>query len=128
MRLKNLSLVYGARIYKALSDESRIRILNLLQHHDELCISDIEQILDFTQTKTSRHLNYLKNAGIVNARKSDQWVFYKIKEEVQDIVSQSLEYMSKDHVLNNDIQTFEVMLSNRELAAYKQHKHSFLNN
>jgi DNA-binding transcriptional ArsR family regulator len=126
MRLKNLSLTYGTRICKALSDDSRIRILNLLQHHEELCISDIEQILDFTQTKTSRHLNYLKNSGIVNPRKSDQWVFYRIKEEVQDIINQIVGYMDRDHVLKEDIQTLEVMLSNRELAAYKNQRERYV--
>ena len=119
MRLKNLSLPYGARIYKALSDESRIRIINLLHHHRELCISDLEQVLDFTQTKTSRHLSFLRNAGIVNARKSEQWVFYSIKEEVYDILAQTLGYLNKDQTLGRDIETFDIMYSNRELAAFR---------
>ncbi len=109
MRLKNLSLPYGSALLKALSDEARIRILNLLLHHDELCISDMEQILDFTQTKTSRHINYLKNAGIVSARKADQWVFYHIKDEVEDIITSILTYVEKDQALKHDIETFHAM-------------------
>lgn len=123
MKLKNLSLSYSTRIFKALAEEPRVRILNLLQHHEEMCISDIEQILDFTQTKTSRHMSYLKNAGIVGFRKYDQWIFYYIQEEVQDLLGQIWNYIEKDHILKKDIDVFEVMFSNRELAAYR-HNHS----
>jgi len=121
MKLKNLSLSYSVRIFKALSEDSRVRILNLLLHHGEMCISDIEQILDFTQAKTSRHMTYLKNAGIVGYRKSDQWIFYYIQEEVMGIFNQIWTYIEKDGTLLKDIQIFDVMFSNRELAAFKQH-------
>lgn len=120
MKLKNLSLTYSTRIFKALSEEPRVRILNLLQHHGEMCISDIEQILDYTQTKTSRHMSYLKNAGIVGARKSDQWIFYYIQDEVQSLLGQIWNYIEKDQLLNKDIEVFSVMYSNRELAVFKQ--------
>ncbi|MCK5208449.1 MAG: helix-turn-helix transcriptional regulator [Cyclobacteriaceae bacterium] len=122
MKLKNLSLAYSAKIFKALSEEPRVRILNLLQNHSEMCISDIEQILDYTQTKTSRHMSYLKNAGIVGARKSDQWIFYYIQDEVQGLLGQIWNYVEKDHILGKDIEVFEVMYSNRELAAFKHKK------
>ncbi|MBY0424376.1 MAG: metalloregulator ArsR/SmtB family transcription factor, partial [Cytophagales bacterium] len=85
MRLKNFSLSLGNQIFKSFSDESRVRIMYLLFQNQEMCISDLELILDFTQTKTSRHLIYLKNAGLVSYRKFDQWVFYSIKEEISDI-------------------------------------------
>ena len=122
MKLKNLSLSYSTKIFKALSEEPRVRILNLLQNHGEMCISDIEQILDYTQTKTSRHMAYLKNAGIVGYRKSDQWVFYFIQDEVQGILTQIWKYIEKDHMLTKDIEVFEVMYSNRELAAFRHNQ------
>lgn len=117
MRLKNFNLPFGVQVFKSLSDESRIRILHLLIHNKELCISDLEQILGFTQTKTSRHLTYLRNAGIVQARKVDQWVFYGIKEEGLDILNQIFNYLKKDSVLNEDMETYRALDSNRELAA-----------
>jgi ArsR family transcriptional regulator len=120
MKLKKLSLTYSTRIFKALSEEPRVRILNLLQNHREMCISDIEQILDYTQTKTSRHMSYLKNAGIVGARKSDQWIFYYIQDEVQGLLGQIWSYIEQDQALSKDIEVFEVMFSNRELAAFRQ--------
>ena len=63
MRLKNFNLLLGSQIFKACADESRLRILNLIFSNGEMCITDLEQILEFTQAKTSRHLIYLKNAG-----------------------------------------------------------------
>ena len=120
MKLKNLSLSYSTRIFKALSEEPRVRILNLLQYHGELCNSDIEQILDFTQTKTSRHMSYLKNAGIVGFRKYDQWIFYYIQDEVLGLLGQIWSYIEKDQLLRKDIEVFDVMYSNRELTAFRR--------
>ena len=119
MRLKNFSLSTGTKIFKALSDDSRLRILFLLLENKQMCITDLELILDFTQTKTSRHLTYLKNSGIVNAKKIDQWVFYYIKDEVYDITNQMLSFLKKDLDLKKDQETYKVLYSNRELALYK---------
>ena len=119
MRVKNFNLSSGTQIFKSLSDEARVRILNLLFHCGDLCISDLEQILNFTQTKTSRHLIYLKNAGIVSFRKTDQWVFYAVKEEVTEFVNRIFEYVRKDQTLQNDIGVFHTLQSNRELASSK---------
>lgn len=119
LRLKNLSLSFGAGMFKAMSDESRVRILNIMIENEMVCVSDLELVLDFTQTKTSRHMTYLKNAGLVVSTKLDQWIFYKIKDEVYEIVSQVLSYLKKDQTLQRDLQTYQVMYSNRELAAYR---------
>jgi len=116
MRLKNFNLQIGSQLMKALGEESRLRILNLLLHHGAMATSDLEFILDFTQTKTSRHIAYLKNAGILSARKKDQWVLYTIKEEVVDIISQILSFVEKDNQLVEDINTYNTLYSNRELA------------
>lgn len=119
MKLKNFSLQYGSQIFKSFSDEARIRILFLLFKKNELCISDLEHILDFTQTKTSRHITYLKNAGLLGSRKQDQWVFYYLKEEVLEIIEQIFEFLKKDITLKNDLETFDVLNSNRELSINK---------
>lgn len=91
----------------------------MLFHRKEACISDLEHILEFTQTKTSRHIAYLKNAGLVNSRKADQFIFYYIKEEVYDIVSQMFTFLNKDMQLQKDLEAYDVMFSNRELSANK---------
>lgn len=119
MRLKNFSLTYGTQIFKAFSDESRVRIMHLLYQNSEMCISDLELALDFTQTKTSRHITYLKNSGLLNYRKQDLYVFYFIKEEVYDIVRQIIKFLEKDQQLKQDQEVYNILFSNRELAANK---------
>src|SRR5690606_25671655 len=96
MRLKHFNIDLGAQIFLACSDTSRLRILNLIMNNGEMCISDLERILDFTQTKTSRHLVYLKNSDILSIRKFNQWVFYQLKDEVHDIIKQILQFISRD--------------------------------
>ena len=119
MRLKNISLSYGMRIFKALSEEPRVRILHLLQQNKELSISDLEHILDFTQTKTRRHLIYLKNSGLVGSRRVDQWIFYYILEEAQEIIQQIFKFIQKDANLIKDQEVYQILHSNRELAINK---------
>lgn len=116
MRLKNFNLQIGSQLMKALGDEARLRILNLLQNAGELPTSDLEFILDFTQSKTSRHLAYLRNSGILVTRKKDQWVVYSLKEEVEEIISRILAFVEKDKQLKEDLNTYHTLYSNRELA------------
>ncbi len=66
------------RVFKALSDEARLRILNLIFRTGEICVCDIEAITGFTQTKTSRHLAYLRNAGLVDSRQQGLWMLYSL--------------------------------------------------
>jgi len=119
MRLKHFSVAFGQQLFKAFGDESRVRILHLLWRNQEMCISDLEQVLDFTQTKTSRQLLYLKNAGLVNFRRLDNWMFYFIQGEGTELVQQLLGYMERDPQLVRDQQIYQTLWSNRELAAYK---------
>ena len=67
-----------APVFKALSDDSRLRIINLLFYSGELCVCDIEEVMGFTQTKVSRHLAYLRKAGLVDDRKKGLWMLYSI--------------------------------------------------
>ncbi len=119
MRLKHFNIEPGAQIFLACSDTSRLRILNLIFMNGEMCITDLERILEFTQTKTSRHLVYLKNSGILSSRKLNQWAFYQIKDEAYEIVKQILQFLMRDPILNQDQQLFKTLYTNRELALYK---------
>ena len=121
MRLKHFNLQLGTQILKSFSDESRIRIMHLLYKNKEMCISDIEMVLDFTQTKTSRHLIYLKNAGLVSFRRVDQWTYYSIKEEVADFVEYLYSYLDKDTQLEKDLETYKTLYNNAQLAVCKLH-------
>ena len=119
MRLKHFNIDLGAQIFLACSDTSRLRILNLIMTNGEMCITDLERILEFTQTKTSRHLIYLKNSGILTSRKYNQWVFYQIKDEVFDIIKQMIQFLSRDTMLQKDQQIYQTLFTNRELALNK---------
>ncbi len=119
MKLKHFNLTFGTQIFKSFSDDSRTRILHLLFHTDELTISDLVTILDFTQTKTSRHMSFLKNAGMVTSRNQDQWVFYSIREESYNMVKQIFGFLEKDPILLEDLKTYGTLKSNRELAINK---------
>jgi ArsR family transcriptional regulator len=66
-------------IFKALSEETRLRILKLLEH-GELCVCDIVASLDTIQPKISFHLAVLKEAGLIKDRKQGKWVHYKIDD------------------------------------------------
>ena len=67
-----------ARLFKALADETRLRILTLLLAEGELCVCDIMASLRLPQSTASRHLAYLKNAGWVDDRREGLWVYYSI--------------------------------------------------
>jgi DNA-binding transcriptional ArsR family regulator len=92
-----------------------------------MCTTDLEQVLDFTQTKTSRHLAYLRNAGLVAPRKLDQWVYYSLKEEAGDFVQQIYSYLERDAMLQKDQEIYQILFSNRELAINKIHTRRWTN-
>ena len=93
-----------------------------------MCITDLELILGYTQAKTSRHIGYLKNAGLISPRKEDQWVFYQIKEEVLPFLDQVYPFMAKDNSLQQDADTYDILNSNRELSKNKLEQKAYLQN
>lgn len=68
-----------APIFKALSDETRLRIIKLLEQ-GELCVCDITAALDMVQPKVSFHLSALKEAGLIKDRKQGKWIHYSLNE------------------------------------------------
>lgn len=67
-----------AAVFKGLSDPTRVAILSLLLLQDEMCVCDIEHVLGVTQSRSSRHLRYLANAGLVAAKRVGPWMHYRI--------------------------------------------------
>lgn len=72
----NLELI---QMIKALADETRMRVLNLLKE-GELCVCELEILLNISQSNASRHLNKLTTAKILDYYKIAQYVYYKINE------------------------------------------------
>lgn len=65
------------RFFQALGDNTRLRLLNLMEDQ-EICVCYFVEILEQSQPKISRHLAYLRNAGIVEARRDGKWMHYRI--------------------------------------------------
>jgi ArsR family transcriptional regulator len=66
-----------ALLFAALSDRTRLRLLNLMDRR-EVCVCDFVEILGQSQPKISRHLAYLRRAGVVAARREGKWMHYRI--------------------------------------------------
>ncbi len=72
------------KFFKAFSDPTRLMILALLIWGKELCVCDLEGILELSQSKTSRHLRYLLNSGIVTDQRKDRWVYYSLDKNIDE--------------------------------------------
>lgn len=68
------------KIFRAFADETRLRILHLLKRRGELCVCELIDVLRMGQSKVSRHLAYLKKAGLVTDRKDGLWSYYSLAE------------------------------------------------
>nr|WP_277995532.1 metalloregulator ArsR/SmtB family transcription factor [Desulfitibacter alkalitolerans] len=94
------------QIIKALADETRLRILNLL-NQEKLCVCELEYLLEINQSNASRHLNKLWMLKIITNEKKAQWVFYKINKntlETYPFLKQLLnKELGKDGQLQRDI-------------------------
>lgn len=84
-------------IFKALSEEPRLRILNLLLTRGELCVCDIMASLELPQSTASRHLAYLKKTGWVDDRREGVWIHYSISKST-NALRQELAPLLKRHL------------------------------
>jgi ArsR family transcriptional regulator len=104
-------------ITKALSDENRVRILMALHFHDELCVCNINEMLELAPSTVSKHLFLLKNARLVKARKDGRWMHYRLNrdQDASEITTQALEWIihsvSNEPVVKADREKLEHLLS-----------------
>lgn len=85
-----------AQKFKALSDETRLRILALLIN-GEMCVCDLMAILDLPQSTVSRHLAYMRNAGVVEDRRQGIWMYYRLLDG-EDAFSLELRHLLERHL------------------------------
>jgi len=90
------------RAFKALGDETRIRLIKLLEQR-ELCVCELMQALNMTQSRVSRNLGILKNAGFVKDRRDGLWVHYSINYEDAPLIVQKLLSILKESSNNDPI-------------------------
>jgi ArsR family transcriptional regulator len=91
--------------FAALADPTRLRLLHLLQA-GEICVCFLQEVLQTNQPKISRHLAYLKRAGLVDARRDGKWMHYKIKKqsaEVTRILNEALRQVAREPEARRDM-------------------------
>ena len=97
-------------LFRALADRTRLRILNLMRDQ-EVCVCYFVEILKTSQPKISRHLAYLRRAGIVAARRSGTWMHYRIavpkEAAAAEILREVLQALAEDREMRNDLVRLE---------------------
>lgn len=93
------------RFFQALGDNTRLRLLNLMGDQ-EVCVCYFVEILGQPQPKISRHLAYLRSAGIVNARRAGKWMHYRIVMPphigAAQVLRQTLTWLRDDRTMRAD--------------------------
>ncbi len=91
---------------KALSDETRLRILNLLLER-ECCVCEVMQALDVSQTRASRNLNILYDAGFLKVRRDGLWALYSIDRERTELYYADLVEAVRKGLEGNELVTLD---------------------
>lgn len=104
-----------ASYFKGLADENRLRILNLL-FHGELCGCDIQHVIGASQSTVSRHLSYLKNAGLVLDRRAGYRVYYRLVQTENEEITELFQYLAQafasDKKLKADMKSLRDAIKN----------------
>lgn len=103
------------RVFKALADTTRIRIIKMLQGK-KLCVCELQEILGIAQSSVSHHLKILEDAGLVEHEKYGQWVNYKIAAE-NDALPENTYAHTMLHHLNSWIENNPQVQKDRGLMA-----------
>ncbi len=97
-------------LFLALADKTRLRLLNLMREN-EVCVYYLTEVLGESQPKISRHLAYLRNAGLVSARREGKWMNYKIdfpeKPPAAELLQTTLRWLKSQHEMREDYDKLE---------------------
>jgi len=96
--------------FMAFADKTRLRLLNLMRE-DEICVCFFTEVLEESQPKISRHLAYLRNAGIVEARRDGKWMHYRIIKPgnpfAARVLGYTLHWLESQDTMRKDYQKLE---------------------
>ncbi len=99
------TLVKMENLFMALADKTRLRLLNLMRE-DEICVCFFVEVLGESQPKISRHLAYLRNAGIVETRRDGKWMHYRIAEpensNAAEILRDTLDWLGSQEKMQSE--------------------------
>jgi ArsR family transcriptional regulator len=91
-----------AKLFKALSDETRIRILKVLLER-ECCVCEVMQALNISQSRASRNLGILEDAGFIKSRRDGLWIVYSIDEQKMNSYAAPLIELLRGSLVNEEI-------------------------
>lgn len=105
--MRNDFLEQMETFFLALADKTRLRLLNLMRD-EEVCVCFFTEVLGESQPKISRHLAYLRNAGIVEARRNGKWMNYRILRPENDraamVLEDTLNWLASEKEMQEDYQ------------------------
>jgi ArsR family transcriptional regulator len=111
-------------LFQALADRTRLRVLNLLAG-GEICVCYFVEILGESQPKVSRHLAYLRRAGLVDARRDGKWMHYRLVRpsdaQVARVLETTIESLANDKQMQRDRVALERVCCALRLPAPLQH-------
>ncbi|MBC3766218.1 metalloregulator ArsR/SmtB family transcription factor [Neptunicella marina] len=84
-------------LFKLLADDTRLKSMLLVASKGQLCVCDLQNALDISQPKVSRHLADLRKAGLLQDERRGKWVYYQLASDMPDWVNQLL-----SHTLNHN--------------------------
>jgi ArsR family transcriptional regulator len=98
-------------LFLALADKTRLRLLNLMRDN-EVCVCFFTEVLGESQPKVSRHLSYLRNAGIVSARRDGKWIHYRIEQPKDSfaalVLRDTLQWLASQAEMRNDYEKLAI--------------------
>ncbi len=90
------------KLFKALGDPNRIRIIKMLEERD-LCVCEVREILDLSNSTVSKHLSILHDAGLITQTKEGKWVNYGLNSKSDIDMVRSVISMLKSSLLDDDV-------------------------
>lgn len=111
-------LAYMESFFMALADKTRLRLLNLMRN-EEVCVCFFTEVLGDSQPKISRHLAYLRNSGIVKARRDGKWMHYSIvvpeSEGGRQVLAEVLEWLDSQPEMRAERQRYKTVCCTPEM-------------
>lgn len=104
-----------ASLFKSLSEPVRLRIMSLLLEQGELCVCELVDTLNLSQSVVSRHLAYLRNNQLVTAKREGAWMYYKINENTGVDMSALFQFLTQCAQSNQEMQSDRASLNQNKI-------------
>lgn len=98
-------------LFKVLSDETRVRIINLVYKHD-LCVCELVEILQESQPKISKHIAKLRQIDLVTTERNEQYIYYRFNhghESYEKIISNMIQEISSVDIYKKDLERLQAI-------------------